>query len=58
VPMISSVISVFATACFLATSLAAGLLTLSTASLLSAGAFSRPSPLLTAEPTRNLFVWY
>ncbi|KAJ6676654.1 TRANSMEMBRANE PROTEIN [Salix viminalis] len=55
VPTISSVISAFATACFLATSLVAGLLTLSTASLLSAGAFSRPSPLLTAEPTRNLF---
>ncbi|KAL9372733.1 hypothetical protein Peur_034977 [Populus x canadensis] len=55
VPMISSVISAFATACFLATSLAAGLLTLSTANLLSAGAFLRPSPLLTAEPTRNLF---
>ncbi|XP_061952600.1 uncharacterized protein LOC133675283 isoform X1 [Populus nigra] len=55
VPTISSVISAFATACFLATSLAAGLLTLSTASLLSAGAFSRPSSLLTAEPTRNIF---
>ncbi|KAJ6294086.1 hypothetical protein OIU76_022213 [Salix suchowensis] len=54
-PTISSVISAFATACFLATSLVAGLLTLSTASLLSAGAFSGPSPLLTAEPTRNLF---
>ncbi|KAJ6688194.1 TRANSMEMBRANE PROTEIN [Salix koriyanagi] len=55
VPTISSVISAFSTACFLATSLVAGLLTLSTASLLSAGAFSGPSPLLTAEPTRNLF---
>ncbi|XP_034925959.1 uncharacterized protein [Populus alba] len=55
VPTISSVISAFATACFLATSLAAGLLTLSTASLLSAAAFSRPSCLLTAEPTRNIF---
>ncbi|XP_011028534.1 PREDICTED: uncharacterized protein LOC105128518 isoform X1 [Populus euphratica] len=55
VPTISSVISAFATACFLATSLAAGLLTLSTASLLSAGAFSRTSSFLTSEPTRNIF---
>ncbi|CAK7328872.1 unnamed protein product [Dovyalis caffra] len=55
VPMISYVITAFTTACFLATSLVAGLLTLSTTSLLSARAFSRPSPLLTVEPTRNLF---
>uniref|UniRef100_A0A2P2M3G2 Bacterial Ig-like domain-containing protein n=1 Tax=Rhizophora mucronata TaxID=61149 RepID=A0A2P2M3G2_RHIMU len=55
VPMISSVPSAFATACFLATSSAAGLLTLSAASLQSVQAFSRPSSLLTSDPTRNLF---
>ncbi|KAJ4840198.1 hypothetical protein Tsubulata_002949 [Turnera subulata] len=55
VPMISSVVSAFATICFVATCFAAGLLTMSTASLLSVGAFSRPSSLLISEPTRNLF---
>lgn len=56
VPMISSVISTFATACFLAASFAAGMLTLSTASLQSVGTLSRQSSLLTSDPTRNLFV--
>ncbi|XP_020537408.1 uncharacterized protein LOC105640359 isoform X2 [Jatropha curcas] len=55
VPTISSVTSAFATAIFLATSFAAGLLTVSTASLRSVGAFSRSTSLLTSEPTRNLF---
>ncbi|XP_031287788.1 uncharacterized protein LOC116146511 isoform X2 [Pistacia vera] len=55
VPLISFVISAFVTATFLATSLVAGLLTVSTASLLSAGALSRPSFLLLSDPARNLF---
>ncbi|KAK0586077.1 hypothetical protein LWI29_000579 [Acer saccharum] len=55
VPVISCVISAFVTAVFLATSFAAGLLTVSTASLLSAQAFSRPSSSLISDPARNLF---
>ncbi|XP_050225028.1 uncharacterized protein LOC126674595 isoform X2 [Mercurialis annua] len=55
VPTISSVISAITTAIFLATCLVAGLLTVSTASLQSIGAFSRPTSLLTSDPTRNLF---
>ncbi|CAI0398578.1 unnamed protein product [Linum tenue] len=55
VPRISCIVSTFAAACFIATCLVAGLLTLSTASLQAIGAFSRPSPLLTSEPTRSLF---
>ncbi|KAK3228156.1 hypothetical protein Dsin_008018 [Dipteronia sinensis] len=55
VPVISCVISAFVTAVFWATSFAAGLLTLSTASLLSAKAFSRPSTSLISDPARNLF---
>ncbi|KAF2315900.1 hypothetical protein GH714_040695 [Hevea brasiliensis] len=55
VPTISTVISAFATAIFVATSLVAGLLTVSTASLQSVGAFSRRTSLLTSDPTRNLF---
>ncbi|XP_057988518.1 uncharacterized protein LOC110668129 isoform X2 [Hevea brasiliensis] len=57
VPTISTVISAFATAIFVATSLVAGLLTVSTASLQSVGAFSRRTSLLTSDPTRNLFVF-
>lgn len=57
IPTISSVISAFATAIFLATSFAAGLLTVSTASLQSVGALSSSSSLLASDPTRNLFVW-
>ncbi|KAH7857150.1 hypothetical protein Vadar_009631 [Vaccinium darrowii] len=55
VPVISLVLSMFATAAFAVTALAAGLLTLSTASLQSVGAFSRPSYYLTSDPGRNLF---
>ncbi|KAL1222119.1 hypothetical protein V5N11_009353 [Cardamine amara subsp. amara] len=55
VPMISSVISWLSTYIFLVTSFVAGLLTLSTTSLYSLGAFPRPSPYLISDPTRNLF---
>lgn len=55
VPMISSVISWVTTYIFLVTSFVAGLLTLSTTSLYSLGAFPRPSPYLISDPTRNLF---
>ncbi|XP_038685245.1 uncharacterized protein LOC119985132 isoform X2 [Tripterygium wilfordii] len=55
VPIISSVISTFATASFVATSFTAGLLTISTASLQSVGAFSRSSCPLTSDPARILF---
>uniref|UniRef100_A0A5B7CA54 Bacterial Ig-like domain-containing protein n=1 Tax=Davidia involucrata TaxID=16924 RepID=A0A5B7CA54_DAVIN len=54
VPVMSLVLSTFATAAFVVTSLAAGLLTVSTASLQSVGAFSRPPSLIT-DPARNLF---
>ncbi|XP_048229333.1 uncharacterized protein LOC8288982 isoform X2 [Ricinus communis] len=54
VPTISSVISGIATAVFLAACLASGLLTVSTASLQSVGAFSRSTSLLTSDPTRIL----
>ncbi|XP_058087384.1 uncharacterized protein LOC131234484 isoform X2 [Magnolia sinica] len=52
VPIISSVLSTFTTAAFAATSVAAALLTVSTASLQSLGMLSRPS--LTSDPSRNL----
>ncbi|CAN4086028.1 unnamed protein product [Withania somnifera] len=55
VPTISEVLSIFATAAFVVTSFAAGLLTVSTASLQSVGAYSRPSSLMTSDPARNLF---
>ncbi|KAL0417123.1 UNVERIFIED_CONTAM: hypothetical protein Slati_3544200 [Sesamum latifolium] len=55
VPVESLVISSFATAAFAVTALVAGFLTVSTTSLLSAGAFSRPSSILCSDPTRNLF---
>ncbi|XP_022737519.1 uncharacterized protein LOC111290468 [Durio zibethinus] len=55
IPLISSVISVFATAAFLLTCFTAGLLTMSTASLQSVGAFSRPSSSLSSDPARILF---
>ncbi|KAK2663734.1 hypothetical protein Ddye_002308 [Dipteronia dyeriana] len=55
IPVISCLISAFVTAVFWATSVAAGLLTVSTASLLSAQAFSRPSSSLISDPARNLF---
>ncbi|XP_059442753.1 uncharacterized protein LOC132174986 isoform X2 [Corylus avellana] len=53
VPKISSVISEITTASFLATSFAAGLLTVSIASLHSTGTFLRPSSF--CDPSRNLF---
>lgn len=55
IPVISSVISIFATAAFLLTCFAAGLLTMSTASLQSVRAFSRPSSYLSSDPARILF---
>ncbi|XP_054821268.1 uncharacterized protein LOC129320105 [Prosopis cineraria] len=55
IPLISKVISAFATASFGLTSLAAGLLTVSTASLQYYGAFSRSSSFLTVDPARSLF---
>ncbi|XP_038709363.1 uncharacterized protein LOC120004167 isoform X2 [Tripterygium wilfordii] len=55
VPIISSIISTFATVSFVATSFTAGLLTVSTASLQSVGAFSRSSRRLTSDPARILF---
>ncbi|KMT10614.1 hypothetical protein BVRB_5g117340 [Beta vulgaris subsp. vulgaris] len=54
-PMISTVLGIFVTALFVATCLMAGLLTISTASLQSAGAFPRSSSSLTSDPTKNLF---
>ncbi|PON72223.1 Guanine nucleotide-binding protein, beta subunit [Parasponia andersonii] len=54
VPLISSVISALVTASFLATSLAAGILTFSTASLQNCWTFRGPSS-LTTYPARNLF---
>ncbi|XP_028778283.1 uncharacterized protein LOC114734806 isoform X2 [Neltuma alba] len=53
--LISIVISTFTTASFVLTSLAAGLLTISTASLQYFGAFSRSSSFLTVDPARSLF---
>ncbi|XWS50937.1 hypothetical protein CRYUN_Cryun12cG0134000 [Craigia yunnanensis] len=55
IPVISSVISVFATAAFLLTCLTAGLLTISTSSLQSVGVFSRLSSSLSSDPARILF---
>ncbi|CAN1149733.1 hypothetical protein LINPERPRIM_LOCUS18596 [Linum perenne] len=57
IPNISRVVSTITTACFIATCFVAGLLTVSTSSLLSTGAFSRPSALLISEPTRSLFIF-
>ncbi|GMQ10053.1 hypothetical protein CsSME_00053206 [Camellia sinensis var. sinensis] len=55
VPVISTVLSTFATVSFAVTASAAGALTLSTAGLQSVGSFSAPSSSLTSDPTRNLF---
>ncbi|KAK6148358.1 hypothetical protein DH2020_019270 [Rehmannia glutinosa] len=55
VPVESFVLSSFATAAFAVTALIAGFLTVSTTSLLSAGAFSRPNSILRSDPARNLF---
>ncbi|KAK3406659.1 hypothetical protein EUGRSUZ_K02827 [Eucalyptus grandis] len=54
-PLVSSVASVTATAAFCITSLAAGLLSVSTASLLATGAFPKTSATLISSPSRNLF---
>ncbi|XP_075663386.1 uncharacterized protein LOC142632960 [Castanea sativa] len=54
VPIISIVISTLATASFVATSIAAGLLTASTASLSSIGTFSPPFSSV-SDPASNLF---
>ncbi|KAL4274505.1 uncharacterized protein LOC107622163 [Arachis ipaensis] len=53
-PVISSVVSAFTTASFIATALVAGLLTISTASLQSVGTFTKSSFLI-VDPARNLF---
>lgn len=55
VPIISLVLSSFATAAFAVTALVAGFLTVSTACLRLAGAFPRLSSPLTSDPARNLF---
>jgi len=55
-PLISSVVSAFATASFVLTSIAAGFLTISTASLQSVGTFTRSSSFLVFDPARNLLV--
>ncbi|KAG6386568.1 hypothetical protein SASPL_151734 [Salvia splendens] len=54
-PVESMVLSYFATAAFGVTALVAGFLTVSTASLLSAGAYSKPSAILCSDAARNLF---
>ncbi|CAH2049760.1 unnamed protein product [Thlaspi arvense] len=54
VPVVS-VLSTIASVSFVVTAIVAGLLTLSTASLQSIGAFSVPSSSLTSDPARNLF---
>jgi hypothetical protein len=55
VPKISTVISELATVSFVVTSIAAGLLTVSIASLHSIGEFSRAFSSI-SDPARNLFV--
>ncbi|GAB4845770.1 hypothetical protein Ancab_039179 [Ancistrocladus abbreviatus] len=55
VPRISIVLAAVSTASFMATCLAAGLLTVSTACLQSIGAFTKSSPPPISDPTRNLF---
>lgn len=57
-PMISLALSSFTTAAIAVTSIFAGFLTVSTASLQCQGIFTRQSPFLVSEPTRNLFVSY
>ncbi|XP_027903881.1 uncharacterized protein LOC114163770 isoform X2 [Vigna unguiculata] len=53
-PLISSVVSAFATASFVLTSIAAGFLTISSASLQSVGTFTRSSSFSVFDPARNL----
>ncbi|XP_057804502.1 uncharacterized protein LOC131019899 isoform X2 [Salvia miltiorrhiza] len=54
-PVESLVLSYFATTAFGITALVAGFLSVSTASLLSSGAYSKPSAILCFDPARNLF---
>ncbi|KAI4341392.1 hypothetical protein MLD38_026122 [Melastoma candidum] len=54
VPLVSSIVAMVSTSAFLVTSFFAGLLTVSTASLQAAGAFQKPSSVLTSCPSRNL----
>ncbi|KAL6618646.1 hypothetical protein ACP70R_033785 [Stipagrostis hirtigluma subsp. patula] len=54
VPLSSSSIATITTVIFLATAVAATLLTVSTSSLLASGAISRPSSYMISEPSRNL----
>ncbi|XP_020264836.1 uncharacterized protein LOC109840557 isoform X2 [Asparagus officinalis] len=54
VPTVSSVVSTITTVVFAATSMAAILLTVSTANLLSSELFSKPVTYLISEPSRNL----
>ncbi|XP_068638762.1 uncharacterized protein [Aristolochia californica] len=51
----SILLSTIVTTAFGITAVAAGLLTISTASLQSLGTLARPSSLVTSEPTRNIF---
>ncbi|OIV98204.1 hypothetical protein TanjilG_28717 [Lupinus angustifolius] len=55
IPLVAAVISAFAAACFVLTSLAAGFLTISTASLQSFDTFMRSSSFLIVDPARSLF---
>ncbi|KAK6920679.1 hypothetical protein RJ641_014357 [Dillenia turbinata] len=55
IPMISSLFYTFVAAAFGLTTLGAGVLTISTASLQSADAFPVQSAILTSEPSQNLF---
>ncbi|KAL6007060.1 hypothetical protein ACLOJK_032556 [Asimina triloba] len=57
VPTVSSVLSAVTTAAFVVTALAAGMVTVSTASLQSIGVLHRQSFLLTSDPSRNLIVF-
>ncbi|KAJ3695643.1 hypothetical protein LUZ60_001020 [Juncus effusus] len=54
IPLVSTVISIITTVLFLATTAVAGLLTISTSSLISSGSFSRPTSLVISEPTRSI----
>ncbi|XP_028555026.1 uncharacterized protein LOC110110061 isoform X4 [Dendrobium catenatum] len=54
VPILSAMVSTIATATFAATAMAAAFLTVTTASLLSSGVFSRPTTCLILGPTKNL----
>lgn len=56
VPVESLVLSSFVTGAFGLTALVSGFLTVSTTSLLSAGAFSKPNSILCSDPSRILFV--